>query len=45
MTALVDLVDMIMAKSEPEIAANYDQQLVAPLDSPETPELMALGDR
>mmetsp|Transcript_65494 Transcript_65494/g.147769 ORF Transcript_65494/g.147769 Transcript_65494/m.147769 type:complete len:577 (+) Transcript_65494:1355-3085(+) len=30
--ALVDVVDMVMAKTEPAIAANYDAQLVEPKD-------------
>ena len=53
-TALIDVVDMTLAKTECEIAANYDSQLVAPLqlDSTDGEEtsvdaatLVALGDR
>jgi phosphoenolpyruvate carboxylase len=53
-TALIDVVDMIMAKSEAEIAKNYDDQLVATLkgeggggeeeEEEEVESLMALGE-
>jgi phosphoenolpyruvate carboxylase len=44
-TAFVDVVDMVMAKSEPLIAENYDRQLVGSLDRPDKEELLALGAR
>lgn len=50
-TALVDVVDMVLAKTESEIAANYDAQLVATLERGdatadfEVAELVALGER
>jgi phosphoenolpyruvate carboxylase len=42
--ALIDVVDMVLAKSEPGISENYDTQLVATLDHrPDVKELLALG--
>jgi phosphoenolpyruvate carboxylase len=41
--ALVDVVDMVMAKSEAQVAANYDKQLVATLDRPDVGALLELG--
>ena len=42
--ALVDVVDMVLAKSEEAgISANYDEQLVATLDRPDVEELLGLG--
>jgi phosphoenolpyruvate carboxylase len=41
--ALVDVVDMVMAKSETQVAENYDAQLVATLDRPDTGDLLNLG--
>lgn len=41
--ALVDVVDMVMAKSEAVVAQNYDAQLVATLDRADVGTLLALG--
>ena len=43
-TALIDVVDMIMAKSETKIAKNYDDQLVATLTGEDVESLVALGE-
>jgi len=46
--ALVDLVDMVLAKTEPTIAENYDAQLISTLDiqkDTNRDDLLAIGSR
>jgi hypothetical protein len=46
-TALVDVVDMVLAKTEPDIARLYDMQLVqaAQQEHPDVAEMVQLGKK